>query len=266
VEVWEWVPFLRRHKRAIAVITALTVAVTMAVTFIMPPSYESTATLAVQPLTESEPLSFASASQMSARNIGELVKSPNVEAKAAEALGKAEIEGDQSFRVSENTGLVMISIAGSDPAEAAREANALADAFLELNDETLRTATDKAQTTIDQQLTRLRVQITAAENDLTAARSTPDGAATVTTLQDKLDALNTSYENVLQDLQVLSSSEAVLSTQVMLADPAVAEPEPVSPLPLLNLALAMVGGLLLGIAYARATEALVKVKDTETED
>lgn len=261
-DVWEWIPFLRRRKRSIALFTALTVAVTMAVSFAMPPSYRSTATLEVQPLTQDQPLAFPSAVQLSARNIGELIKSPSVATQAARSLGRAELRGQPEYRVLEGSGLIQVIVTAGSPEDAASEANAIADAFVVLNAQSLRTGAEGAQLGLDDQLARLRSTIATTEVELASARTRPGSAQAVSELQDKLDALNTAYEGVLQGTQVLPASETVLSTAVIVADRAVGEPEPVSPRPPLNLLLSILGGTLLGIAYARATEPSARGPET----
>ena len=103
-------------------------------------------------------------------------------------------------------------------------------------------------------MNQLRGQIQKTQADLAAARVVPNGAAKVSQLQDKLDSLQTAYQNVLAQAQVLPASQTMVGTAVIVADKAIPEPEPVNPKPLLNLVLALAGGLLLGLAYARATE------------
>jgi uncharacterized protein involved in exopolysaccharide biosynthesis len=261
-EVWEWGPFLKRRKWSIALITALTIAVTAAISFVIPSSYASTATLVVQPLTMDQPLSNSSALELNARNIGELLKSPSVEQRAAGSLKQARIKGEPQYRVLEGSGLVQVTVTGASPQAAANEANAIATAFMDLYTESLRAGAEKAQSGLEDQLKRLRARIAATEVELAAARTGPGGAPAVSELQDRLDALNTAYEGVLQEAQLVPASETELSTAVLLGDKAVPEPEPVSPKPLLNLLLATVGGLLLGIAFARATEPPPKGPET----
>lgn len=254
METWDWVPFLKRRKGSIALLTVLTVAVTMAVTFVIPPTYQSIAVLMVQPLTDGQPLANPTAVQLSARNMGELVKNPAVEKAAAEALGRAELEGEPEYRVTEGTGLVQIIVVGRSPEQSAKEANALAVAFIEEYTRMLEKMATSSQETIDEQLVLLRGQIADTETKLADARQLPDGEDEVAALQDTLDSLKTAYEGVLGESQQLPTARATLATTIQQSVEAVAEPEPVSPRPLLNLALAVVGGLLLGIAYARATD------------
>lgn len=261
-DVWEWIPFLKRHARSIVLITVLTVAVTMVVSFVMPASYQSTATLVVQPLTQAEPLSFPSAEQLIAKNVGELLKSASVAKQAARSLNMIELKGQAEYRVVESSGLIEIIVTANSPQEAAREANAIADAFIALNAASLNTAAEKAQSGLDAELASLRTRIAAAEDELAAARARPNSADAVTPLQDKVDALNTAYEGVLQDSQVVPASMTELATTVLVADRAIAELVPVSPRPALNLLLSILGGLLLGIAFARARESTAKGHET----
>lgn len=254
METWDWVPFLKRRWVSIAVITVLTVAVTMAVTFIVPPTYQSIAVLMVQPLTDGQPLANPTAVQLVARNMGELVKDPAVEKAAAKALGRAELQGEPEYRVTEGTGLVQVIVVGTSPEESAKEANALAVAFINQNRAMLEKMTASSNATIEQQLASLRKQVADTEDKLNEARQVPDGEGQVETLQETLDSLKTAYEGVLFESQQLPKASAMLATTIQQIIEATPEPEPVSPRPVLNLALAIVGGLLLGIAYARATD------------
>jgi capsular polysaccharide biosynthesis protein len=226
----------------------------MMITFVIAPSYRSTATLAIQPLTLDQPFGYSTSAELNARNVGELVKSPAVLNKAAKALKKGELSSDLEYRVLENSGLIQIIAVTKSPRMAADEANAIAGAFLVAYGQTLSANADRVQVSLQKQLASLREQIAAAQTELAAARAVPGGAAKVGELQDALDSLQTGYQNVLRQTQLLPAAQTMVSTQVIIADRAIPEPEQVSPKPLLNLLLAVAGGLLLGIAYARATE------------
>lgn len=240
----------------------LTVAVAMVITYFIAPTYESTASLVVQPLAIDQPFAYSTAVQLNARNVGELVKSPAVTAAAAKMLGKVKLAGKFEYRVLESSGLIQIINTAGSPQEAADEANAVANAFLASNSAAVQGNAVRVRSSLESQLDRLRVQITKTQADLAAARAVPNGTAEVSRLQDQLDALQTGYQNVLQETQVLPAATAMVSTTVIIADRAVPEPEPVGPKMLLNLFLSLAGGLLLGIAYARATEPRVKGPET----
>jgi uncharacterized protein involved in exopolysaccharide biosynthesis len=257
-EVWEWGPFIARRWKSIVGITVLTVAVAMVITYFIAPTYKSTASLVVQPLAIDQPFAYSTAVQLNARNVGELVKSPAVTAAAAKLLGKVKLRGKFEYRVLESSGLIQIINTAGSPQEAADEANAVATAFLASNSAAVQGNAVRVRSSLENQLDRLRVQITKTQADLAAARAVPNGTAEVSQLQDQLDALQTGYQNVLQETQVLPAATAMVSTTVIIADRAVPEPEPVGPKMLLNLFLSLAGGLLLGIAYARATEPRVK--------
>ncbi|MDZ4168697.1 MAG: Wzz/FepE/Etk N-terminal domain-containing protein [Coriobacteriia bacterium] len=254
METWDWVPFLKRRKVSIAVVTVLTVAVTMAVTFIVPPTYQSIAILMVQPLTDGQPLANPTAVQLVARNMGELVKNPAVEKAAAKALGRAGLQGEPEYRVTEGTGLVQVIVVGTSPEQSAKEANALAAAFIMEKGRMLEKMTVSSNAMIEQQLASLRQQIADTEVKLNEARQVTDGEGEVDAIQESLDSLKTAYEGVLFESQQLPKARATLSTSIQQIVEAVPEPEQVSPRPALNLGLAIVGGMLLGIAYARATD------------
>lgn len=254
MEVWDWWPFLKRRKKTILWICALVVLVTMAITFVIPPTYRSVATLNIQPLAQDQALSFPSASQMAAKNAGELVKSPAIALRAAKALKKSKLDGTFEYRVPENSGLIMVTNDAGSPELAAEEANAVAAAFIAQNSDMVKASVARARASLESQLVRLRSEIAAKQKELADARSQPDNAAVVSGLQDELDSMQTGYEAVLQRGQILPATETLLVTSISIADEALPDSEPVSPQPVLNLILALAGGLLLGVAVARATE------------
>jgi uncharacterized protein involved in exopolysaccharide biosynthesis len=137
---------------------------------------------------------------------------------------------------------------------AADEANAVASTFVAFSAESARASVAEAQKSLEAQLVRMRAQIGAKQAQLSAARSKAASFTAVSGFQDELDALQTGYDGVLQRWQSLPSAETLLATSISITDAAVADPKPVAPRPMLNLVLALAGGLLLGLAVARATE------------
>lgn len=254
MEVWDWWPFIRRRIKTILWIDVLTVAVAMGITFVLPPVYRSTAILSIQPLAEDQVLAFPSASQMVARNAGELIKSPGVTERAAKKLGVPELTGELDYRVPEDGSLIEVIADAGSPQGAADEANAVASAFVEYNTAQAKKSIQAAQATLVGQIADLREQIAAKQGELADARAKSAGTAVINGLQDELDALQTGYEGVLQRWQSLPAAETLLSTSVSLVDEALPDPEPVGPRPVLNLLLAVAGGLLLGVGVASATE------------
>jgi uncharacterized protein involved in exopolysaccharide biosynthesis len=208
----------------------------------------------VQPLVQPEPMAYPSAVQLGARNFGELVKSPAVALRAAKALKKAELEGVFDYRVAQDSSLLQVIADAGSPQGAADEANAVAEALVAMYSEQLQASSERTQKVLTAQLSDLRAQIRKTQADLAAARAQPGGEAKVAEVQDTLDSLQSGYEAVLQSWQVLPANKTLLSTSINVVDRALPDPEQVSPRPILNLGLAVVGGLLLGIALARATQ------------
>ena len=263
MEVWDWWPFMKRRMKTILWICVLVVLVTMAITFVIPPTYRSVATLNIQPLAQDQALSFPSASQMGAKNAGELVKSPAVTLRASKLLKKRKLDGKLEYRVPENSGLILVTNDANSPDLAADEANAVAAAFIAQNSQMVKMSVATARKDLESQLVRLRSEIAAKQKELADARSQPDNATVVTGIQDELDSMQTGYEAVLQRGQILPATETLLVTSISIADKALPDPEPVSPRPALNLILAIAGGLLLGVAAARATEPPVEKRGAD---
>lgn len=254
MEVWDWGPFLRRRFKTILSILVLTILVTMAVSYMMPPTYRSTAILNVQPITEDQVLAYPTASQMVARNVGELIKSPQVTNRAAKILDKSELEGVLDYRVPEDGSLIEVTVDYPSPQGAADEANAIARAFIEYNTEASQKSIAIAQASLEKQIDSLRAQIAAKQGELAQAREDNATDEVINGVQDEIDALQTGYEAVLSRWQALPSAETLLATSVSIVNEALPDSEVVSPRPLLNLLLAIIGGLLFGIGVAAATE------------
>lgn len=255
MDTWDWTPFLRHGWRTIALTTAVVVVVTMAVTLVLAPVYQSTATLVIQPLTLEQPLGFPTATELNARSTGELIKSPGVAKRAAAAVGSGEGLGAAiEYRVIEDSNLIQITAEAGTPARASQAANAIARAYIDENAATLQAATEKSQDLLSKKLADLRTQIVKLQKEMAQARSSPGGTARVSALQDQISTLQSAYQQLLQSWQNLPASQMALATAVQLAAPAIPNSSPVRPRKPLNLLLSLIGGLFLGIAVARATE------------
>lgn len=256
MDTWDWIPFLRRRWATIGATMIAVVVVTMAVTLIVPPAYQSIATLSVQPITADNPMGFATAVQLGATSVGELVKSPNVQSRAARLLGTTpdSLGASLDYRVVEQSNLVEITAESGTPARAALVANAIARAYIDENAATLQTSAAQAQSMMQQKLASLRRQIAGLQAQLSAARTSPGGAAKVSALQDQIGSLQTGYQQLLQSWQNLPTNQMQLATAIQLSDPAQPNDSPVRPRPSLNLILSLVGGLFLGLAVARSLE------------
>lgn len=257
MDSWDWIPFLQRRWRIIAVTMIIVVVATMAVTLVLAPMYQSTAILAVQPLTLDQPMGFPTAIELSARSAGELIKGANVARRAADALGTpaGDVGGALEFRVVEDSNLVQITAEAGSPRRAAQIANAMAQAYIDENTATLRNATAKGQELLSKKLTDLRKETAGLQEELAKARTSSAGTARIGALQDQITTLQAAYQQLLQNWQNLPSSEVALATAVQVASPATPDSTPVRPRRSLNLLLSIVGGFFLGVAVARALDA-----------
>lgn len=254
MDTWDWMPFLRNNWPTIAATTAIVVLAAMAVTLVLSPVYQSTATLSVQPMTQEEPMGLPSASELAARNAGELIKGPNVIARASRKLGASpsSLGATLDFRVAEATNLIAVSAEADDPARAAGVANAVASAFIEEYASALQDAARAAQDTLEKRLVDLRRQIARLQKDLAAVRTSPTRRARAVVLQDQITSAQAAYEQILQESQNVPASQMALATSIQLVAKAQPSTSPVRPRPILNLILSLVGGLFAGLAVARA--------------
>jgi len=261
MDTWDWIPFLRRRWRTIAITVLVVVVATLAVTLVLAPAFQSTATLAIQPLTLDNPLQTPSSAQLGAEAVGELVKSPNVMRLAARTLGRTPeaLGASLDYRVIGKSNLVAITAETDNPLLAARIANAVAQAYIDENAAQLRSSSVQAQEMLQQKLSDQRLQIAELQRQLAQARKGGDSAG-VAALQDQIGSMQAGYEQVLQAWQNLPSSQVALSTQVQIADAARPNMSPVRPRPSLNLILGLVGGIFIGLAIGSLQDSVESMR------
>jgi polysaccharide biosynthesis transport protein len=158
---------------------------------------------------------------------------------------------DATARTENN--LVEITVKASTPELAAAIANAVADDIIDKTP-ALTGRDPQTQTFIDASLTDTQAQITATQaraDELSSQTTlTPQEEVLLASLQQRLTTLQTSYTQLLS---LASSASANLAT---LSDPAVAPTKAASPSLILNILLALIAGMLMGIALALAADHL----------
>jgi len=193
--------------------------------------------------------------------MGELVKSPNVAARAAKELGRtpADMGAAIDYRVAEDTNLLEVSVEAGNPSTAARVANAVARAYVDENAASLAAQSAAAEKRLTDKLASLKQRAAELQKELAAARATGK-TARVSTLQDQISAAQISYQDVQEDLQSLAANEMKMAVALSLADQAKPSRSPTRPRPMLNLLLSIVAGLFVGLAAARLLESVQAAK------
>ncbi len=157
--------------------------------------------------------------------------------------------------------LVTVTVQYTDPDLAAAIANAIGDQLTAASP-AIQGRTAELQASIDADLQATQDQIQAAQarvEELTALdERTPEEEAELSTLEGRLVSLRSTYATLL------TFSAAQQTNLISMIEPAVPQSAPVSPRILLNVALAMVLGLVLSVGFAFAVELIRDpIKDSD---
>ena len=149
--------------------------------------------------------------------------------------------------------IVLITAKDSDPATAAAIANAIADDVIQ-STPAITGRDPSLDDFIQQTLTKTQAQIEDTQAqiaDLASKRNrTPEEDTALSQLQAQMASLQSAFATLL------STASSAASNLATLSDPAVAPTEPAGTSPLLNVALAVVAGLLVGLGIAFVREHL----------
>jgi non-specific protein-tyrosine kinase len=280
LELRDYLDVIRRRKWLIAGITALAVAAALGVSLLQTKVYRATSAVLLQPRASEQIFTPANSQggagdQSSIETEIEVMRSRSVEQAVAKDLGRAP---QVSIAARGATSVVAISATNTLPAEAAREANAFAEGYIKTRRqqavEDLLAAGDQVQAKIveidarlaglDAPIDALTAQIEAATGDqrreLEAEqdRMRTDAVAQRQALQNQ----RASYSAQLSQMELASSLTRTGGAQMVSA--ATVPTSPFRPTPTRNALLALVVGLLAGVAFAVLREYLdesIKTKE-----
>jgi capsular exopolysaccharide synthesis family protein len=235
-----WV--IRRRLHWVLAIAILCVAVALGISLTQKKEYTATAQLLVQPSTGV--VSNAVTQQtITPTDVGtelELVTSAPVKSAAQKKLG---FEPKVSAAEAGTTNVINVSATARTPAEAAKIANLYANAFVGYETTTSNNALTAGESALQSQINSVNSQVGALEAGPTSASTT----ATISALE--------SQESILKDeLAQLQVTGAETPGGVEVAALAQAPTSPSSPKPTKDGIIALVAGLVLGIAAAFAVE------------
>jgi len=255
VDLRRWLLVLRRRWKLASGVCLGLVVLSVAVTQFQSPVYRSGAQVLVSQQRES--IFQADGApvvdpERAVRSDIALMKSDEVRTKVRSAAGEAP---RVSAGADARSDIIKLSIESSDPERAAMLANAYAEAFIEARREAavkdLDAKTRQLQPRVDDLQSRIealsgRIQQLAPEQQLVTGQE----------LRVSRDALIAEVGPLKQRLSELQVDASVQDGGARVVMPAVAASSPASPKPMLNLAVGVVLGLLLGATAAFVVDGL----------
>jgi len=254
VELSDYVAALGRRKMLVAAVTAMTVAVAVAVVLLTPPAYTATTTIRIQPGTavvagtvRADDLTYL---DRLASTYADLATNPQVTASVRDRVG---LTHTPDFEVHEvpNTELMEVKATTSDPDTAAAAANALAAELIDrvrvLNEQ----SATQEQKVFDQRAAGLEEEIASAVTERSALRL----ASPTATTQLELLKLNEEIKSKRETLAALRTSQQTFELAREARSGAISLVVPASPprhASNRHFALALVLGLVLGLLAGTA--------------
>ena len=248
---------LRASIRIIIATVVVAAVAALGVSSILPKQYEATVTLVVgQSLSNPN----ADINQIQAyQNLSQTYSSVTTTNRVLQtAITKLGLPGDvEDLRKNvfanapRDSSLLSISVTSESPERATQIASAIVDELL-ASSASIQGPQIRLQEDVQGDLDAIREQITSTEKEVAALLKVPNRTTDEDTrlleLQNSLTQQRSTYATVLNSLRSSSNLLSVI-------DPPFASPSPVAPKPLLNVLLAVLLGLGVGVglAYVRAT-------------
>ena len=247
---------LRRGRRWVAAFAVLGLGVSLVLSLTATREYSSTAQLLVQS-TGSVNLTTGDQSAITAAQVQtelQLVTSAPVQDQVRKELGR--LPAVSAAQVGQ-TNVIAVTSVSPVPAQAAKAANAYANAFVEWSTATAISNLAAAENQLSRQIKAVGEEISGLPTDK-SAQTSPRTSALASALSNQQAVL----KGQLAQLQVAG---ATLSTGLELVTPAVAATAPSSPKPEQNVLLGLAAGLVLGIGAAFLRDSLDDTVATEEE-
>lgn len=268
MELRDYLNVLRIRKWIVIQAVVLVTLAAVVVSFLQAPIYEGKATILVSDRDTGAALlgnslsDFANSPEraiqtqvqlMQLRPLAEdTIRSLGLKTTPEELLQRVNVEGIGQ------TNVVTISVIDSDPQRAADIANALALAYVDWSKETKRESIRAAANQIEERLDEARAEILALGEKIVDNRETDRNGQPIKDdqLSAELAIATDLYATLAEKLETLRVSEELEIGSGRVVAPAVAEPVATSPQPVRNALLAVVVGLVLGVALALLIEHL----------
>lgn len=179
-----------------------------------------------------------------------LLKSEQIRADVRKKLGRAPTIATSSEAESD---LIRVTATSAQPRQAAQIANAYAESFVEYRRREAANAFEQAASKLQPKVDELQAQIDALGGQI-AALPAAERAGGGNTLQSRRDALVTQQVQVQQKINDLQVAASLENGGARVVTPAKVPSTPASPKPLRNAVLALVLGLVAGVALAFVLE------------
>ncbi len=237
---------LWRRKLLIVLVLVVVVGATFGIDKARTKRYQSTATLyfLAQGVNAASGASTALSPQQLATDV-ELVESAPVQNAVSKTLGVPA--PPVAVSLVGTTQIADLSVQSSDPAFAARAANAYASAYIEQTRQQFVKSQLASEVSVQSQINSLQTQIDAAQLQLA---QNPSSSTTPSSLQAQLAGLYQQQSSLKSQLSQLQLITAQSSNGGRLVTPAVPSATPSSPRIARDIGIAVVAGLLVGIGFA----------------
>jgi tyrosine-protein kinase len=229
--------------------TALCTGLTYGISRVIKPIYQSSALIQVNTLS---PLTNDSVygNQALAINYALLVTNDDVLQKAAQKLpgvSAGQLAGVLSVAPEDTTAIIQIQAKANDPQLAADIANAVANAFIQIQEAKAASRFQTMANSVMQELASDKAHITHAQADLAQLQKDGSPASKISSQQSVLDGYQTNYNALLTSYQQIKLQQVQVSSTLVEIQTATPSWVPVSPKTTTNTLIAGALGLLLMI-------------------
>jgi capsular exopolysaccharide synthesis family protein len=262
-QLWQ---FSRRWLWLFFLATFLTAAASFVVSTQLPKVYEGTAKLLVTPgQSASGVASYENVltAERLTRTYSEVLKTrPVVEAATQETGIQLPYEAALALldvKPLRDTQLIQVGARANDPELAARFANAVAAAFIQQTQASQSSRFAASKDNLGKQVDQLAADIAERSRRVDALRDAPASAARdseLARLQGELAQLQQSHATAVRSYEDVRVAEARGTDLLAVVEPASPSPHPVQPRVLLNVLLAALVGLMIGVGTAFLVEHL----------
>ncbi|MHB8246954.1 MAG: tyrosine-protein kinase domain-containing protein [Acidimicrobiales bacterium] len=243
---------LWRRKWTILVVTLLAAGAAFGFSEAETPVYSSTASVLLQSSASSQVIGNGANVVINPADEIQLIESPGVASLVRKKIGSAPPISAASVT---GTDVITITASSRHAVDAARIANAYANAYVQYRQTSAVDSLLGAAQTTQARVTAVQAQITKLNASIASAPPSQKAAVTAT-VTPEITALQQQVSVLLQQVSTLQSDASLSASGAQVVGPAVPPSSPSSPRKLRNDLVGLGGGLILGIALAFVREAL----------